>query len=53
MPDFSSLIDLNYFWWTFGNVLKPAMPFLVIFVAITAAGWLLFTIISAIRAMRN
>ena len=51
MPDLSSFLDMNYFWWTFGQVIKFGAIFLVILVAIKAGGQLLETIIQSVRKM--
>lgn len=51
--DLAGLIDMNYFWWAFNKMLAPAMPFLIIFIAITAAGLLIGTLIWAFRKMRS
>ncbi|MCY7486720.1 hypothetical protein [Paenibacillus alvei] len=51
--DLSGLIDMNYFWWALNKVLAFGIPFLVIFIAIAAAGWLLTTIITAFRKMNK
>lgn len=49
--DLTGLVDMNYFWWTFNKVLQPGMPFLLIFIAISAAGFLLATLIYAFKRM--
>lgn len=51
--DLTGLIDMSYFWWVFNKILAPVMVFLVIFIAILAAGWLLDTLVSAFKNMRN
>lgn len=51
--DLSGLVDMNYFWWAMNKVLAFAMPFLIIFISIAAAGFLLMTIITAFRQMRK
>lgn len=51
--DLTGLVDMNYFWWTFNKVLQPGMPFLIIFIAITAAGLLIGTLIYAFKEMRK
>lgn len=51
--DLSGLVDMNYFWWSVNKVMAFAMPFLVIFLAISCVGWLLITIIQAFRQMRK
>lgn len=51
--DLAGLIDMNYFWWAFNKLLAPVMPFLVIFIAITAAGLLIGTLIWAFKKMRS
>ncbi|MFO7296356.1 MAG: PTS ascorbate transporter subunit IIC [Clostridia bacterium] len=47
------LIDMNYFWWVFNKILAVGIIFLVIFVAISAVGWLLSTLVVAFRKMRS
>jgi hypothetical protein len=49
----SGLFDMNYFWWAFNKVLQPVIPFLVIFIAVGLAGYLLYIIIGAFRQMRG
>ncbi|BFH18376.1 hypothetical protein WJ0W_007176 [Paenibacillus melissococcoides] len=51
--DLAKLIDMSYFWWAFNKVVAFAIVFLIIFIAIQAAGWLLETLISAFRNMRK
>ena len=41
--DLAGLIDMNYFWWAFNKLLAPAMPFLVIFIAVSLSGLLIST----------
>lgn len=51
--DLTGLIDMSYFWWAFNKLLAPVMPFLVIFIAICAAGLLISTLVLAFRKMRS
>lgn len=51
--DLTGLLDMNYFWWVFNKILAVAIIFLVIYIAIQAAGWLLNALISAFRNMRS
>lgn len=51
--DLSGLIDMSYFWWVFNKILSFGIIFLVIFVAIGAAGYLLTVLIGAFRKMRG
>lgn len=49
----AGLLDMNYFWWVFNKILAVGIIFLVIFLAIMAAGWLLDTLIGAFKKMRS
>lgn len=51
--DLIGLIDMNYFWWVFNKLLAFGIIFLIIFIAIQAAGWLMTAIISAFKEMRK
>lgn len=51
MMDFSSLIDMNYFWWVFNKIVVVGVIFLVIYIAIKAGGLLLSTLVQAFRKM--
>lgn len=53
MIDLKGLIDMEYFWWVFGKIAGVGMIFLVIYIAIQAGGWILETLISAFKKMRN
>lgn len=45
--DLTGLLDMSYFWWSFNKVVGFGIIFLVVYIAIKAAGWLLETIVSA------
>lgn len=49
----SGVWDWNFFWDTFGFLLKTVASFLMIIVAIIAVGMLLDVVIRAIRSSRN
>lgn len=53
MPDLRGLFDMNYFWWVFNKIAAVGVIFLVIFIAIQAAGWLLDVLIGAFKRMRS
>lgn len=47
--DLTGLLDMDYFWWVFNGVVGFAIIFVVVFIAINSAGWLLEAIINAFR----
>lgn len=49
--DLTGLFDMNYFWWAFNKVLAAGVIFLIIYIAIQAAGWLLEVIVKAFKKM--
>lgn len=51
--DLQALLDMNYFWWVFNKIAGFGMPFLVIFVAIAAAGFLIHILVGAFKSMRK
>lgn len=51
LVDFSSLLDMSYFWWVFNKIIPLGMVFLVIYIAIKAGGLLLSTLVQAFRKM--
>lgn len=51
--DLAGLIDMEYFWWVVMRVMAFGIVFLVIFIAISAVGWILNALIGAFKKMRD
>ncbi|MGG5253534.1 PTS ascorbate transporter subunit IIC [Neobacillus sp. SM06] len=49
MSGLSNVFDWDFFWGTFGFILKTVSPFIMLIVAIIAVGLLLYFVIAAIR----
>lgn len=49
MNGLSNVFDWDFFWGTFGFILKIVAPFVMLIVAIIAVGLLLKNIIAAVR----
>ncbi|OIJ22048.1 PTS ascorbate transporter subunit IIC [Anaerobacillus alkalidiazotrophicus] len=49
MESLGDVWDFSFFWGVFGFILKLVAPFLMIIIAITAVGLLLFYVVQAIR----
>ncbi|MDP4086017.1 MAG: PTS ascorbate transporter subunit IIC [Bacillota bacterium] len=52
MSSLSNVFDWDFFWGTFGFLLKTVSPFVMLVVAIAAVGLLLAAVISAVRGKR-
>ena len=51
--DLTGLIDMSYFWWVFNKILAFGIIFLIVYIAIQAAGWLINAIVQAFKSMRS
>jgi ascorbate-specific PTS system EIIC-type component UlaA len=49
LSSLSNVFDWDFFWGTFGFLLKTVSPFVMLIVAIIAVGLLLYFVIAAIR----
>jgi ascorbate-specific PTS system EIIC-type component UlaA len=50
MSGLSNVFDWDFFWGTFGFILKTVAPFVTIIIAIIAVGLLIASVIRAVRS---